>query len=281
MLALSPYIRLMRLNAPVGIWLLLWPCWWALVLAAPHVPYGLLCWFGAGAVLMRSAGCIINDMADRTFDAQVERTKNRPLASGELSMLQAGVLLAALLGASLLIALQLGQAVLLWAGLSLLPVVLYPFMKRISWWPQLFLGLTFNWGALMGFAAMQQQVGLAALALYIGGMCWTLGYDTIYAHQDKRDDAAIGVRSTALRLGAATKPAVAGFYALALLGWGAAMLLAGRPAWQLVLLVPVAVQMVWQIKAVQLDEPASCREIFISNAKLGWLVLAAFAAGLV
>ena len=262
----------MRLHQPTGIWLLLWPCLWALMLAG--APRAVFLWFALGAVVMRSAGCIINDMADREFDRKVERTRMRPLASGELSMRQAGLLLAFLLVLALDIAIALGMQVILWGAIALVPVVLYPFMKRISWWPQFFLGLTFNWGALMGFAAVSGHVPAAAFALYAGSLFWTLGYDTIYAHQDKKDDAQIGVRSTALRLGKNTKPFVAGFYLLALLGWGIAAQLSGRglSLW----LVAVAAQLLWQVWAVKLDEPDSCRSVFKSNVWLGALVIAAY-----
>jgi 4-hydroxybenzoate polyprenyltransferase len=267
----------MRLHQPVGIWLLLWPCWWSIALASggnPSLP--LLALFALGAVLMRSAGCIINDIADREFDKQVERTRTRPLASGELSVKQALALLALLLLASAAIALHLGEVVTLWAALSLLPVVSYPFMKRISWWPQLFLGLTFNWGALMGWAAVRGTVDAPAIALYVGCVFWTLGYDTIYAHQDKKDDARIGVKSTALRLGEYTKKAVGLFYLLALSGWMAAAWLVGSAIWFFILLIGVMLQLGWQLCHVNLDDPASCRRIFVSNTKLGWLVFAAF-----
>lgn len=276
----SPYLRLMRLHQPVGIWLLLWPCWWSITLASAGQPSLLLmAYFAAGAVLMRSAGCIINDMADREFDKQVERTKTRPLASGELSMTQASALLAVLLAASAVIAWQLGITVMLWAVLSLLPVATYPFMKRISWWPQFFLGLTFNWGALMGWAAVTGDVTPPALALYIGSLFWTLGYDTIYAHQDKHDDARIGVKSTALRLGSATRRAVALFYLLAMLSWLAAGWLAGCGLFFFIGMLAVQLHFGWQLCKVDLDDSASCRRIFVSNTTMGWMLLAAIFFG--
>jgi len=268
--ALSPYLRLMRLHQPVGIWLLLWPCCWSIALAANGTPpLSLLALFALGAVTMRSAGCIINDMADREFDRQVERTQNRPLASGELSMRQAGILLAILLLIAAALAFMVGPAAILWGALSLIPVAIYPFMKRISWWPQLFLGLTFNWGALMGWAAVRGGIEWPAILLYTGGIFWTLGYDTIYAHQDKADDARIGVKSTALRLGLRTKPAVALFYAAALFFWA----IAGA---NLPLLLPVAAHSLWQVYSVDLDTPSSCRRAFKSNAWLGALVFLSF-----
>ncbi|MDE3059928.1 MAG: 4-hydroxybenzoate octaprenyltransferase [Pseudomonadota bacterium] len=274
-LAISPYLRLMRLHQPVGIWLLLWPCWWAIALASPGWPsLRLLLLFGLGAVLMRGAGCIINDMADRRFDRQVERTRQRPLASGELGMIQAAVLLTLLLVASAIIAAALGKIVFLWAALSLPLVATYPFMKRITWWPQLFLGLTFNWGALAGWAAVRGTVELPALFLYLGGIFWTLGYDTVYAHQDKKDDARIGVRSSALRLGGHTKRAVGVFYLLALGFWLLAGWNVGSGLLFFMAFLFAELQMGWQICKINIDDPDSCRRVFLSNAALGWLVFA-------
>jgi 4-hydroxybenzoate polyprenyltransferase len=269
----------MRLHQPVGIWLLLWPCWWSIALASDGFPsLKILLLFVLGAVLMRSAGCIVNDIADRDIDRQVERTRTRPLASGELTMAQAVALLLLLLALSFMVAMALGPVVVLWAALALLPVAIYPWMKRISWWPQLFLGLTFNWGALMGWAAVRGTVEWPAIALYIGGIFWTLGYDTIYAHQDKKDDARIGIKSTARRLGENTKPAVAVFYLLALAGWVAAAALAGSSLWSFACLFATGLHLFWQVKKVNLDDPISCRRIFVSNAALGWLAFAGFLA---
>lgn len=277
---MSPYLRLMRLHQPVGIWLLLWPCWWSIALASHGYPsLKLLLLFAIGAVLMRSAGCIINDMADREFDKQVERTRTRPLASGELGMKQATILLCALLLCSLIIALLLGPAVMLWAALSLIPVAVYPFMKRISWWPQLFLGMTFNWGALMGWAAVRGAVDWPAVMLYIGGIFWTLGYDTIYAHQDKNDDQKIGIKSTALRLGENTKRAVAVFYALAVLCWLAAGNLALMHDSYYLLMIPVMVHFALQLRRLDIDNPLSCRQVFVSNVRLGLLMAMACLLG--
>lgn len=274
--ALNPYLRLMRLHQPVGIWLLLWPCWWALALASPGFPDQVTMFlFAAGALLMRSAGCVINDIADREFDRQVERTKDRPLASGELSVRQAVGLLAVLLSSSLVIAMQLGWQVVMWSALALPLVAAYPLMKRITWWPQVFLGLTFNWGALIGWVAVCGEVELPALLLYAGGICWTLGYDTIYAHQDKADDARIGVKSTALRLGGRTKWFVAFVYLFALACWAAA----GSHAGFFVCLALAALQMAWQVATLDIDSPASARRVFFSNAGLGAVLFFACLAG--
>ena len=197
-----PYLRLARLDRLIGVWLLLLPCWWGLALAGAGVTeMRLFILFAIGAVIMRAAGCTINDMADRKFDVQVARTATRPLASGEVSMARAGVFLALLLAAGLAL-LTAFNAMTFVLALAALPLVaLYPFMKRITWCPQAFLGLTFNWGALLGWTALRGELESAALALYGGAALWTLGYDTIYAHQDKEDDALVGVRSTARLLG--------------------------------------------------------------------------------
>jgi 4-hydroxybenzoate polyprenyltransferase len=269
------YLRLLRLHQRTGIWLLLWPCWWSLALATHgKPPLQFLLLFALGAVVMRAAGCIVNDWADRRFDAQVERTRTRPLASGEIELWQAGLLLVALLCIALAIALQMPFIVPELAALSLPLVLTYPFMKRITFWPQAFLGLTFNWGTLMGWAAVREHVGWACLALYAGCIFWTLGYDTIYAHQDKRDDAAIGVRSTALLLGAHSKMWITLFYALALAGWSAAGWLSyARPVYYLGMCF-AAWHLLWQVTSVRLDEPASCLRVFRSNAILGLMIFA-------
>lgn len=264
----NPYLRLMRLHQPVGNWLLLWPCWWGLALgqATDPVLYAL---FAAGAIAMRSAGCIINDMIDVEFDRAVERTRSRPLASGELSMRQALALLLVLLGIAAIIALWLGRPVMLWSLAALPLVVAYPLMKRITWWPQLFLGMTFNWGALVGFVAARGELEWQALILYSGCIFWTLGYDTIYAHQDKEDDAKIGVKSTARKLGTRwTKPFVLACYAVfSIFVWWAVM----PQYWALVCIMCAALHLCWQVMAVRLDNPASCQRIFKSNATMGWL----------
>lgn len=276
----SPYIRLMRLHQPVGIWLLLWPCWWGAALAAHGLPSPkTLLLFAIGAVLMRSAGCIINDIADREFDKKVERTRTRPLASGELNLMQACIMLGFLLAAAACVAWAMGPVVMLWAALSLIPVVIYPFMKRISWWPQLFLGLTFNWGALVGWAAVSGTVDAPAIALYIGCIFWTLGYDTIYAHQDKKDDAAIGIKSTALLLGEDTTRMLGFFYLMAVLAWVATGWLAGSGIAFFVMLLFAELKLGWQICNVRLDDPHSCRALFTSNAGFGWLIFAGILAG--
>ena len=268
-----PYIRLLRLNQPTGIWLLLWPCWWGLGLASHEIPsVKLIALFFAGAVIMRSAGCLFNDIIDRNIDAQVERTRTRPIASGEIKVSEAIVLLILLLCAALDIAVQMKIEVMYLAAASLVLVAAYPFMKRITWWPQAFLGLTFNWGALMGWVAVNGSLGLPALLLYAGGIAWTLGYDTIYAHQDKEDDIKIGVKSTALRLGAQSREWIAGFYAAAIVFWGLAGMLNHNQAPYFVGLTLAAGHLFWQVRAVRLEDPASCLRIFRSNGVMGSLL---------
>lgn len=280
---MHPYIRLMRLDKPVGIWLLLWPCWWAVMMAKHDLPsLKLLGLFLAGAAVMRSAGCVLNDIVDRDIDVHVERTRTRPLASGEIKLTEAFVLLALLLFIALDIVIQMNHTVLYLAIASLLLVGAYPFMKRLTWWPQAFLGLAFNWGALMGWAAVTGGVSLAAFALYLGGIGWTLGYDTIYAHQDKEDDMKIGVKSTALKLGAASRRWIAGFYAAAVVLWALAGIV-NHNGWAYYLgLAAVAAHFCWQALSVKLDDAASCLRVFKSNAMIGWLLFAGlWADGLV
>jgi 4-hydroxybenzoate polyprenyltransferase len=272
--ALVPYIRLARLDRPIGTWLLLFPGWWAIALAAPGWPeWRLMALFGIGAVVMRGAGCTLNDIIDRDFDARVQRTRTRPLPSGAVSLRQAMVFLALqlALGAAVLLSLDrlavaLGLAVLLLIGT-------YPLMKRVTYWPQFFLGLNFNWGALMGWAAATGSLGLPAFLLYGGGIAWTLGYDTIYAHQDKEDDVLIGVKSAALALGSRTRPWLFVFYAAATALWGAAGWAAGLgwPFWLAIVLV--LFQLLWQAARVDIDDPADCLAKFRSNRTAGWLLL--------
>ena len=229
---LRPFVALARLDHPIGVWLLLWPCLWAIALASDGLPdIGLLALFTAGAFVMRAAGCTLNDIFDRDFDARVERTRSRPLPSGAIGVRGAVAFMAVLLGAGLAILLQLNLfAILLGAG-SLLLVVVYPLMKRITYWPQAFLGLTFNYGALLGWAAVAGGIGWPAGLLYAGGIAWTLGYDTIYAHQDKEDDLLVGVKSSALALGPRTRPFLIAFYVVAVAGFaGAGVAAAGRLA---------------------------------------------------
>ena len=270
----------MRLDRPIGTWLLLWPCWWSLALAAPGWPDPwLMALFAVGALVMRGAGCTVNDIADRDIDGRVARTATRPLPSGDVSLTQALVLLGVLLAIGFAILVQLGT-VAIWLGIASLPLIgFYPFMKRITWWPQAWLGLTFNWGALVGWAAVTGTVDAPPIALYAAGIAWTLGYDTIYAHQDKEDDALIGVKSSARRLGEATRPWLYAFYCAAAALIGVAGWLAGL-AWPFYIgLGLAAAQLAWQAARVDIDAPADCLAKFKSNKWLGLIVFAAIVAG--
>jgi 4-hydroxybenzoate polyprenyltransferase len=276
---LRPFAVLARWDRPIGTWLLLWPCWWAVALAPGWPELELLALFALGAVAMRGAGCVINDLADRDLDASVERTRHRPLASGQLTTGQALAFMAVQLLVGLLVLLSFNRFTVL-LGLASMPLVIaYPFMKRITWWPQAFLGLTFNWGALVGWSAVTGDLAAPALTLYAAGFLWTLGYDTIYAHQDKVDDALIGVKSSARWLGAATPRWLWGFYAVALVLIGAAGWLAQMgPGFYLVLALAGA-QLAWQVRTLDLDDPRSCLVRFRSNREFGLLVFLALLAG--
>ncbi len=278
-----PYLRLARLDRPIGTWLLLFPCWWSMMLASSAPGYQLgssfapayyLALFAIGALVMRGAGCTINDMADREYDKKVARTANRPLASGQLSMKQATVFLAIQLLIGLLVLLQFNTFTMLLAASAILLVICYPFMKRITYWPQAWLGLTFNWGALVGWAAVRGEISTPALLLYIGGIAWTLGYDTIYAHQDKEDDALVGVKSTALKLGTKTKYWLVLFYGLCTACFASAGWIMGLlwPFW--VGIGVMALHFIWQITTVKIDDPHDCLDKFKSNRTIGWIFLA-------
>jgi len=284
--AARPYARLMRLDRPIGTWLLLFPCWWGLFLAGRSVGsiqlwdvFAMVVLFGVGSVVMRGAGCTYNDIVDRDFDAKVARTALRPIPSGQVSVRRAIVFLVAQLIVGLAILLVFNRVTILLGVLSLVLVFTYPLMKRVTYWPQAVLGLTFNWGALMGWAAAVDGLHAPALALYAGGIAWTLHYDTIYAHQDKEDDALIGVKSTALRLGAQTKLWLAGFSIAAVALFELAMALAGL-GWPAMLAVgAVALHLTWQIATVDLDDPVDCLAKFHSNRWIGWILLAGIIGG--
>jgi 4-hydroxybenzoate polyprenyltransferase len=276
----EPYARLARIDRPIGTWLLLFPAWWGIALATPGWPDPvLLLLFAVGAVAMRGAGCTLNDIADRDYDARVARTRLRPLPSGRINVVQAGAFLLAQLavGAAVLFSLN-GLSILL--GLAVLGLIgTYPFMKRITYWPQLFLGLNFNWGALIGWTAVTGSLSAPAVLLYLGGVFWTLGYDTIYAHQDKEDDARIGVKSSALALGSRTRPFLFAFYAGAALLWGLAGAASGLGLVFWAALVVAAFHLAWQAARVNTDDAADCLSKFRSNRVVGWLLFAGIIAG--
>jgi 4-hydroxybenzoate polyprenyltransferase len=274
-----PYLRLARLDRPIGSWLLLLPCWWSSGLAAiaareaaPPVLHVAL--FFVGAFAMRGAGCTWNDIVDRDLDRSVERTRSRPIPSGQVSVLQAAIFLVlqALIGFAVLISFN-AFTIALGIG-SLAIVAIYPFMKRITYWPQIVLGLAFSWGALMGWAARFGRLDAPAFLLYAGSIAWVIGYDTIYAHQDREDDALIGIKSTALLFGERTKRMLALFYALAVLLLGAAGLAAGAGAVFALGLVAFAAHLGWQIVRLDITDPDRCLSLFKSNRDAGLILFA-------
>jgi len=284
--AARPYLRLARADRPVGSWLLLWPCWWSLALAAtqtesPWPDWRLLVLFAVGAVVMRGAGCTLNDIFDREFDAKVERTRGRPLPSGAITVARALLFMITLGLCGMVILLQF-NGFAIWVGLASIPlIVTYPLMKRVTYWPQLFLGATFNWGALLGWAAVTGELSAAPVALYLAGIFWTLGYDTIYAHQDKEDDALVGVKSSALRLGDRTRPWLWGFYGCAAVVFGICGALAGL-SWPFYLsIVAIAAQFGWQAAKVDISNGQDCLAKFKSNARIGWVLFAGIVMGAV
>jgi 4-hydroxybenzoate polyprenyltransferase len=274
-----PYLRLARLDRPIGSWLLLMPCWWSVTLAAGRahdlrsLPLDIALFF-LGAFVMRGAGCTWNDITDRDLDAKVERTRSRPIPAGQVSVTQALVFLAAQALIGLAVLLQFNRFTV-WTGIaSLLIVAIYPVMKRITWWPQIVLGLAFSWGALMGFAAIFGRLDAAAIVLYAGSICWVIGYDTIYAHQDTEDDALIGIKSTARLFAERTRPALVIFYGLAVLLIGVALALAGARFAGWIGLAAFAAHLAWQVNRLQIHDPASCLRLFKSNRDAGLLLLA-------
>jgi 4-hydroxybenzoate polyprenyltransferase len=278
-----PYLRLARFDRPIGSWLLLMPCWWSAALASGVLhdirPLPLVvALFFVGAFVMRGAGCTWNDITDRHLDALVERTRSRPIPAGQVSVPQAVTFLViqALIGLSVL--LQFNRFAVMTGIASLLIVAIYPFMKRITWWPQIVLGLAFSWGALMGFAVLLGRIDAAALWLYAGSISWVIGYDTIYAHQDAEDDALIGIKSTALLFGARTRPALMAFYASAVVLIGIALTLTGAGAFAWIGLAIFAVHLVWQIVRLDISDTALCLRVFKSNRDAGLLLFAGLLA---
>lgn len=277
--AALPYAQLMRLERPVGWWLLLLPCWWGLALGQlanggglPDLWHGLL--FLVGAIVMRGAGCVLNDMADMDFDAKVTRTMNRPIASGRVTRRQAFIFLSVLSLLGLVVLLQF-NAFTVWLGVASLAIVaVYPFMKRVTHWPQFVLGLAFNWGALVGWAATHGSLLVAPVLLYAAGISWTLAYDTIYAHQDKDDDILIGVKSTALLFGENSKRWLALFFAGFVICAAIALdrVQAGLAAW--LGLGAAGLHGFWQVQRFRHDDGDGCLKLFKSNRTLGLIFLA-------
>ena len=279
----KPYARMARLDRPIGWWLLLLPCWWSAALAAGALgqaypdPWHLVL-FLVGAIAMRGAGCTYNDIVDRDIDAQVARTRARPIPSGQVSVRNAKIFLVAQALVGLAVLVQFNRFAILLGIASLLTVAIYPFLKRVTDWPQLGLGLSFSWGALMGWAAAFGSLGLAPILLYVGGIAWTIGYDTIYAHQDKEDDAMVGVRSTARLFDAQTKPYLAGFYLLATILFASAFAVAGGGPLAFAGLALGAAQLAWQVAMLRIDDPDNCLCLFRSNRDYGLILFAGLVA---
>ena len=270
-----PYASLMRLDRPIGTWLLYWPCAWSVALASVGGRWDLLLWLLLGAFAMRSAGCVYNDIIDRDLDRQVERTRLRPLASRRVSLRSAWFLIAALSLAGLVVLLQLNWIAALVAIASLVPVAAYPFMKRITWWPQAWLGLVFSWGALVGWPAVTGMLALPPLLLWFGSIAWVIGYDTLYAIQDKEDDALVGVRSSARRLGDSAALGVGICYVIAVIFWAGAIWTV-RPDWvALAALAPAALHLASQVFRASPDDGELALELFRSNRTCGLFVFLA------
>lgn len=270
--SLRSYALLARFDRPIGWWLLFWPCVWSVLLAGAEQRWGLLLWLLAGAIAMRGAGCVYNDIVDADLDRKVARTAARPVASGMVSRTAAWVWLAVLCAVGLLVLLQLRWQAQVVALASIAPVAAYPFMKRITWWPQAWLGLVFSWGALVGWVEVRGDHLEVLAALYAGCICWVIGYDTIYALQDREDDALVGIRSSALRMGGNVVKGVAAFYAAALAFWGLAFWLL-RPDWlALVALVPMIVHLAGQVITLDVNDGENALARFRSNRSAGLLM---------
>jgi 4-hydroxybenzoate polyprenyltransferase len=275
-----PYLRLARLDRPIGSWLLLIPCWWSAALAAvaagkPYPDPWHLALFFIGAFAMRGAGCTWNDILDRDLDAKVARTRSRPIPSGQVSVRAAAVFLGvqALIGLAVL--LQFNRFAVLTGIVSLAIVAVYPLMKRVVWWPQIVLGLAFSWGALMGWAALFGKLDAPAYLLYAGSIAWVIGYDTIYAHQDREDDALIGVKSTARLFGTRTRLALLVCYGLAVVLIALAGAAAGAGAIFVAGLIAFGAHLGWQIERLDIDDPDLCLKVFKSNRDAGLILFAA------
>jgi 4-hydroxybenzoate polyprenyltransferase len=274
-----PYLRLARLDRPIGYWLLLMPCWWSVGLAGMRTEHFPSLWhillFFIGAFAMRGAGCTWNDLVDRNLDGLVERTRSRPIPSGQVTVAQATafMLMQALIG--FLVLIQFNRYTVLTGLCSLLVVAIYPFMKRITYWPQIVLGLAFSYGALMGWPAAFGQLDWPAIVLYAGSISWVIGYDTIYAHQDREDDLLIGIKSTALLFGENTRPMLAGFYSGAVVLIGIAGLIAGGRLIFVLGLIAFAAHLAWQVVRLDINDSAHCLKLFKSNRDAGLILFGA------
>ena len=274
-----PYLRLARLDRPIGSWLLLMPCWWSLGLAGMRSEIFPSLWqiglFFIGAFAMRGAGCTWNDLVDRDLDGLVERTRSRPIPSGQVSVAQTTAFMVAQALIGFLVLIQFNRFTVITGFVSLLVVVIYPFMKRVTYWPQIFLGLAFSWGALMGWPAAFGRLDWPALVLYAGSISWVIGYDTIYAHQDREDDLLIGIKSTALLFGENTRPMLAVFYAGAIVLIGIAGLMAGGGLIFMLGLIAFSAHLAWQVLRLDINDSAYCLKLFKSNRDAGLILFAA------
>jgi 4-hydroxybenzoate polyprenyltransferase len=274
-----PYLRLARLDRPIGSWLLLMPCWWSVGLAGMHVNAFPSLWhivlFFIGAFAMRGAGCTWNDLVDRDLDGRVERTRSRPIPSRQVTVAQATIFMLAQALIGLAVLLQFNRFTVLVGFASLSVIVIYPFMKRITYWPQIVLGLAFSWGALMGWPAAFGRLDWTAIVLYAGAICWVIGYDTIYAHQDREDDLLVGIKSTALLFVERTRPMLASFYAAAVVLIAIAGLMAGGGLIFLLGTIAFATHLAWQVRRLDINDPAHCLKQFKSNRDAGLILFAA------
>ena len=274
-----PYLRIARLDRPIGSWLLLIPCWWSVGLAGMRAGQFPSLWhivlFFIGSFAMRGAGCTWNDLVDRDLDGKVERTRLRPIPSGQVTVAEATVFMALQGLVGLLVLLQFNRYTVITGVASFSVIVIYPFMKRVTYWPQIVLGLAFSWGALMGWPAAFGRLDWPALVLYAGSICWVIGYDTIYAHQDRDDDLLIGIKSTALLFRENTRPILAGFYAGAVVLIGTAGLLAGGQLIFVLGLIAFAAQLAWQVLRLDINDAAQCLKLFKSNRDAGLILFAA------
>jgi len=274
-----PYLRLARLDRPIGSWLLLMPCWWSVGLAGMHNDRLPSLWhivlFFIGAFAMRGAGCTWNDLVDRDLDGRVERTRSRPIPSGQVTVSQATMFMVAQALVGFLVLIQFNRFTVATGIASLLVVVIYPFMKRITYWPQIFLGLAFSWGALMGWPAAFGRLDWPAIVLYVGSILWVIGYDTIYAHQDRDDDLLIGIKSTALLFGERTPTMLATFYAGAIVLIAAAGFMAGGGIFFTIGIIGFAAHLAWQVSRLDIDDPVHCLALFKSNRDAGLILFAA------
>jgi 4-hydroxybenzoate polyprenyltransferase len=270
---------LARLDRPIGSWLLLMPCWWSVGLAGMNQNHFPSVWhivlFFIGAFAMRGAGCTWNDLVDRDLDEKVERTRSRPIPSKQVTVAQATLFMLAQALVGLLVLIQFNRFTVITGLASLLVIVIYPFMKRITYWPQIFLGLAFSWGALMGWPAAFGRLDWAPLILYAGSICWVIGYDTIYAHQDREDDLLVGIKSTALLFGEQTPTMLAGFYVAAVVLISAAGLMAGGGLIFTLGLIAFAAHLAWQVTRLDIDDPAHCLVLFKSNRDAGLILFGA------